>query len=108
MAMAFFGMGVVLAPTLGPVLGGWITDNWIWRWIFYINLPAGILAAVLASFFIHDPLYIWRHTLCIDKRGLLLLTIDLRSLQIVLDKGQRDDCFSSQFILTLSVTAGLQ
>jgi len=105
MAMAFFGMGVVLAPILGPVLGGWITDNWTWRWIFYVNLPAGILAAALAFLFIHDPPYVRRHILRIDKWGLLLLTIGLGSLQIVLDKGQRDDWFSSRFILTLSVTA---
>jgi DHA2 family multidrug resistance protein len=105
MAMAFFGMGVVLAPILGPVLGGWITDNWTWRWIFYINLPAGILAAVLAFLFIHDPPYVRRRILRIDKWGLFLLTIGLGSLQIILDKGQRDDWFSSRFILALSVTA---
>jgi len=104
-AMAAFGMGVVMAPILGPVVGGWITDNWNWRWVFYINLPAGILAVAMAIFFIHDPAYIRRRTIQIDKWGLFLLTLGLGSLQIVLDKGEREDWFNSEFIIILAVIA---
>ena len=105
MAMAFFGMGVVLAPILGPVLGGWITDNWTWRWVFYINLPAGAIAVALSILFIHDPPYIKAKKLKIDKWGLFLLSIGLGCLQIVLDKGEREDWFNSHFILYLSIIA---
>ncbi len=105
-AMAFFGMGVVMAPILGPVVGGWITDHWNWRWIFYINFPMGILAVILIVFLIQDPPYIRqriRHR--IDRWGLLLLTVGLGSLQIVLDKGQRDDWFQSHFITVMTIVA---
>jgi DHA2 family multidrug resistance protein len=105
LAMAVFGMGVVLAPILGPVVGGWITDNWSWRWVFYINLPAGILAVALAALLIHDPPYIRRIRMQIDYWGLLLITLGLGCLQIVLDKGEREDWFSSQFILLLTIIA---
>ncbi len=105
MAMAVFGMGVVMAPILGPVVGGWITDQWSWRWVFYINLPAGILAVALAMLFIRDPHYIKREVVKIDKWGLALLTVGLGSLQIVLDKGERDDWFQSNMIVILSVVA---
>ncbi len=106
MAMAFFGMGVVLAPILGPVLGGWITDHWNWRWIFYINFPMGILAVILIVFLIEDPPYIRNaERRRIDVWGLLLLTVGLGSLQIVLDKGQRDDWFQSDFIVYMTITA---
>ncbi len=104
-AMAVFGMGVVLAPILGPVLGGWITDNWTWRWVFYINLPMGIIAVLLAVVFIHDPPYIRRQHTGIDKWGLFLLTVGLGCLQIVLDKGEREDWFNSNFINILSFIA---
>jgi DHA2 family multidrug resistance protein len=102
-AMAFFGMGVVMAPILGPVLGGWVTDNWNWRWIFYINLPAGILAVFLIVLLIHDPPYILRKHLRIDRWGIFFLAVGLGALQIVLDKGQRDDWFNSRFIVYLSI-----
>ncbi|MFP5213371.1 MAG: DHA2 family efflux MFS transporter permease subunit [Acidobacteriota bacterium] len=101
-AMAIYGMGVVMAPILGPVLGGWITDNWSWRWVFYINLPMGILAIALAMLYIHDPPYIRRKTFKVDTWGLFLLTVGLGCLQIVLDKGEREDWFSSDFILLLT------
>ncbi len=104
-AMAVYGMGVVLAPILGPVVGGWITDNWSWRWVFYINLPAGILAVAMAVLSVHDPAYIRRRVIRIDTWGLFLLTVGLGCLQIVLDKGEREDWFSSHFIITLSVIA---
>jgi DHA2 family multidrug resistance protein len=106
LAMAFFGMGVVLAPIVGPVLGGWLTDTWNWRWVFYINLPAGILAVALVFLFVHDPAYIHRRHVKIDGWGLFLLTIGLGCLQIVLDKGQRKDWFSSDFIVTFSLISG--
>ncbi len=104
-AMAAFGMGVVLAPILGPVVGGWITDNWSWRWVFYINLPAGILAIILALFFIHDPAYVRKRNAGIDAWGLFLLTLGLGCLQVVLDKGEREDWLSSDFIIALSFLA---
>ena len=103
MAMALFGMGVVLAPILGPVVGGWLTDQASWRWIFYINLPAGLMATFLVFSFIHDPPYIRKKDFSIDRWGLFFLCIGLGCLQIVLDKGQRDDWFQSNFILYLSI-----
>jgi DHA2 family multidrug resistance protein len=103
MAMAVFGMGVVLAPILGPVVGGWITDNWSWHWVFYINLPFGIIAVALAALLIHDPSYIRRAKLHIDYWGLILISLGLACLQIVLDKGEREDWFESNFIVTLTV-----
>ncbi|WP_041443013.1 DHA2 family efflux MFS transporter permease subunit [Syntrophobacter fumaroxidans] len=106
-AMAAFGMGVVLAPILGPVLGGWITDNWSWRWVFYINLPAGILALFLVVLFIQDPPYLRRTQFRMDTWGLFLLTVGLGCLQIVLDKGEREDWFNSHFIVVLSIAAAL-
>jgi len=105
MAMAIFGMGVVLAPIIGPVVGGWITDNWSWRWVFYINLPAGILAVLMTMIFVHDPDYIRRAEFRIDKWGLALLAVGLGALQIVLDKGEREDWFQSDFIVILTITA---
>ncbi|MEJ5301705.1 MAG: DHA2 family efflux MFS transporter permease subunit [Thermodesulforhabdaceae bacterium] len=107
MAMAIFGMGVVFAPILGPVVGGWITDNWSWRWVFYINLPAGILAMILTIVFIFDPPYIRRKFISIDYWGLAFLSIGLGSLQIVLDKGEREDWFNSNFIVTLSIISAI-
>ena len=106
-AMAFFGMGVVMAPILGPVLGGWVTDHWNWRWIFYINLPAGILAVLLILRLIKDPPYILRKHLRMDRWGLFFLAVGLGALQIVLDKGQRDDWFNSRFIFYSSLIAAL-
>jgi len=107
MAMAVFGMGVVMAPIVGPVIGGWITDEWSWRWVFYINLPAGILAVFMTTLFIYDPAYIKRQMFRIDRWGLFLLALGLGALQIVLDKGEREDWFQSNFIVTLSIIAVL-
>lgn len=107
MAMAIFGMGVVFAPILGPVVGGWITDNWSWRWVFYINIPAGILAVILTLSFIFDPPYIRRKLTSVDYWGLTLLSIGLGCLQVVLDKGEREDWFNSNFIVTLSVISAV-
>jgi len=107
MAMAVFGMGVVMAPITGPVVGGWITDHWSWREIFYINLPVGVLAVAMAMLVIHDPPYLRRARLYVDKWGLLLLCVGLGCLQIVLDKGEREDWFESTWIVGMSITAAL-
>ena len=108
-AMAFWALGIVVAPMLGPVLGGWITDTYTWRWVFYINLPVGILATIMAKFFIFDPPYIKRASEKIDYWGMGLLTIGIGSLQIMLDKGQTKDWFSSNLIrlLLFFAVAGL-
>lgn len=105
LAMAVFGMGVVLAPIMGPMVGGWLTDHESWRWIFYINLPAGLLATLLVLTFVRDPAYIRKKALKIDRWGLFFLCIGLGCLQIMLDKGQRDDWFNSDFILYLSLVS---
>ncbi len=102
-AMAFWGLGIVVAPMLGPVLGGWITDSYSWRWVFYINLPVGILALIMSSLFIFDPHYISRKTERIDYWGIGLLALGIAALQIMLDKGQEEDWLSSHFIVILLV-----
>ncbi len=108
MAFAVYGMAVVTAPAIGPTLGGWITDNFTWRWIFFINIPVGILSILLTSRLIQDPPYSKRRKLSethIDFVGLGFVALGLGALQIVLDKGQRDDWFESNFILTLALIA---
>ncbi|HSL47763.1 MAG TPA: DHA2 family efflux MFS transporter permease subunit [Candidatus Deferrimicrobiaceae bacterium] len=108
-AMAAYSMGVIVAPILGPTLGGWITDSYSWRWIFYINLPVGFLALVMTQAFIEDPPYLRRTVLRrIDYWGLAFMAIGLATLQIVLDKGQQDDWLAAVWIrwaLTLSALA---
>jgi MFS transporter, DHA2 family, multidrug resistance protein len=107
-AMSVYAIGVVVAPILGPTLGGWITDNYSWRWIFYINLPIGILAIFLCSIFLEDPPYLKTTRLGrIDFVGFGLLIIWIACLQIMLDKGQEDDWLSSGFIRTLAIGAVL-
>jgi DHA2 family multidrug resistance protein len=110
MAFAVYGMAVVLAPAIGPTLGGWITDNFSWRWIFYINVPVGLLSLYLTQKIVEDPPYIGSERLKmlrnpIDYIGLGLITVGMGCLQVVLDKGQEDDWFSSPFIVTMSVLA---
>ncbi|NVN92249.1 MAG: DHA2 family efflux MFS transporter permease subunit [Desulfuromonadales bacterium] len=106
MAMAIFGIGAMFGPVVGPTLGGWITDNFTWRWIFYINIPVGIIAVIMAKFIIFDPSYLKnREKTTIDYWGLTLLTLGIGSLQVVLDKGQQDDWFNSTFIVTFSIIA---
>jgi MFS transporter, DHA2 family, multidrug resistance protein len=111
MAMAVYGMGVVVAPIVGPTLGGWITDNYSWRWIFYINIPVGMLSVFLTTLLVHDPPHFIRKSfktgLKIDYIGLGLISVGLGSLQIMLDKGEREDWFSSHFIITFAVLAAL-
>ncbi len=106
-AMGFWGLGIVVAPMLGPVLGGWITDSYSWRWVFYINVPVGILALVMTELFIFDPPYLRRSKGGIDYWGIGFLALGVACLQIVLDKGQEDDWFGSHFILTLAIIAGI-
>ena len=106
MAFAVYGMAVVLAPAIGPTLGGWITDNFNWRWIFFINIPVGILSLLLTNRLISDPPYMRREngkTFRIDYIGIGLLALGLGTLQVVLDKGERDDWFGSHFILWMTV-----
>src|SRR6266851_6068782 len=92
MAMAVWGTGVMVAPIAGPTLGGWITDNWSWRWNFYINVPIGIMAFLMVSAFVHDPAFMHDRQAKggkVDYAGIALLALSLGLLQIVLDRGQR-------------------
>jgi len=105
MAFAVYGVAVVMAPAIGPTLGGWITDNFSWRWIFFVNIPVGILSLTLTQRLIQDPPYFRRRKLSethIDYIGLGLVALGLGTLQVVLDKGQRDDWFESNLIIILT------
>jgi len=102
-AMAAFGIGILLAPILGPTLGGWITDNYTWRWIFYLNLPVGILSLFMMQRFVFDPHYIKRAEGRVDLWGIGFLALGLGTLQVVLDTGQRKDWFSSNYIRFMAV-----
>jgi DHA2 family multidrug resistance protein len=105
MAMALFSMGVMLAPALGPVVGGWLVDNWGWRWIFYINVPFAIAGIVMVTAFVHDPPYLKRGIERIDWGGIGFLTIGLTALQVVLERGQEVDWFASRWIVIGSILA---
>ncbi|HEX5409099.1 MAG TPA: DHA2 family efflux MFS transporter permease subunit [Gemmatimonadaceae bacterium] len=107
LAMGVYGMGVVLAPAFGPTLGGWLTDTYSWPWIFYINVPIGILNLFLVSRFIQDPPYLVRERSVIDWLGLALMTIGLGALQLMLEEGQQDNWWDSSFIIALAVIAAL-
>jgi MFS transporter, DHA2 family, multidrug resistance protein len=108
MAFAVYGLAVVVAPTIGPWLGGWITDNFSWRWIFYINVPVGIISLLLTSVLIADPPHMKRANFKsgfrIDYIGIGLISLGLGSMQIILDKGEREDWLSSNFIRFFFVT----
>ncbi len=109
MAFSMYGMAVVLAPAIGPTVGGWITDNSSWRWIFFLNIPVGILSLLLTSKIVEDPPYLKRVRAKlgdIDGIGLGLLALTIGALQILLDKGQEDDWFGSRFIVICALVAG--
>jgi MFS transporter, DHA2 family, multidrug resistance protein len=106
-AMAAYGMGVVVAPIIGPTLGGWITDNYAWQWIFYINLPIGALALFMVNLFVTDPPYIRaRRTTRIDYPGFAAMALWLGALQLVLDKGQEADWFGAGWIVAVTALSG--
>ncbi len=110
LAFALYGITAVTAPTIGPTLGGWITFNYSWRWIFFINIPVGIATFFLVRRFVEDPPYLSRLKaagLKLDYVGIALLTLGIGALQILLDKGQEDDWFGSRFITTLVVVAAV-
>ena len=106
LAFALYGITAIMAPTIGPTLGGWITDSYSWRWIFFINFPIGILATFLVVHLVEDPPYLRRTTragVSVDYIGISLLALGVGALQVVLDKGQEDDWFGSRFITDLVV-----
>jgi len=108
LAFALYGVTAIIAPTIGPTLGGWITDNYTWRWIFFINLPVGILALYLVYRLVEDPPWVKRASgagVKLDYIGISLLTLGIGALQVMLDKGQEDDWFGSRFILSLAILA---
>ena len=107
MAMAIFGVGAMFGPIVGPLMGGIITDTWSWRWIFYINIPIGLLAIFLSVLFIHDPPYMKARKMGIDYTGFAFLAVGLGSLQYVLDTGQRSDWFGSETIVTFTIVAAV-
>jgi DHA2 family multidrug resistance protein len=110
LAFAAYGITAIMAPTIGPTLGGWITFNYSWRWIFFINLPVGILTWLLVRRFVEDPPYLQRFKRAgvkLDYVGIALLTLGVGALQILLDKGQEDDWFGSRFITTLAVISAV-
>jgi MFS transporter, DHA2 family, multidrug resistance protein len=107
-AFALYGMAVVLAPAIGPTLGGWITDNYDWRWIFFINVPVAALSLFLTNRLVEDPPEIAERRnagIKIDYIGLALIGVGLGCLQVVLDKGERDDWLQSNFILAFALIA---
>jgi DHA2 family multidrug resistance protein len=105
-ATGLYGLGVVVGPTIGPTLGGWITDNYSWPWIFYVNIPIGIAATILSFMFIRDA-HEKPDVSRIDWSGILLLILGIGSLQIVLDRGERDDWFNANYIVVLSIIAAI-
>jgi DHA2 family multidrug resistance protein len=105
-AMGFWGLGIVVAPILGPVLGGWLTDTYSWRWVFYINLPVGIASLVMTKLYVFDPAYLRQDTDRIDYWGIGLLALWVGALQLTLDLGQERDWFASTFITGLVVISG--
>jgi len=101
-AMALFGLGVMVGPTIGPTLGGWLTDTYGWPWIFYINLPVGVMAGVMIATYVHDPAY-QRRPPTVDYIGIALLAVSVGAIQYLLEHGQREDWFDSRLITTLAV-----
>jgi MFS transporter, DHA2 family, multidrug resistance protein len=106
-AMGFWGLGIVVAPIFGPVLGGWLTDSYSWRWVFYINIPVGIASIVMTKLYIFDPPYIRSLVRTIDYWGIGMLAVGIGALQIVLDKGQEADWFASHTMTALAVLSAI-
>jgi DHA2 family multidrug resistance protein len=104
-AMGFWGLGIVVAPLLGPVLGGWLTDSYSWRWVFYINVPIGVASIIMTRLFVFDPHYIKRASSKIDYWGIGMLAVGIGLLQVVLDKGQEKDWFATMWITVVAVAA---
>ncbi len=104
LAMAVWGMGFILGPILGPTVGGYLADEWSWRWIFYINLPVGIVGFMMASVFLFDPPYLRKHA-HVDWIGLALMVLGFGCLQLVLDRGEREEWFDSSAILAMAIIA---
>ena len=104
LAMAVWGMGFILGPILGPTVGGYLADEASWRWIFYVNLPVGVVGFLLASVFLFDPPYLRKHSR-VDWLGLMLMVLGFGCLQLVLDRGEREEWFDSQIILAMTVIA---
>lgn len=104
-AMGFWGLGIVVAPILGPVVGGWITENYDWRWVFYINLPVGAVSLLMIRQYVFDPPYLRKISQGIDYWGMGMLVVGIGALQFVLDKGQTEDWFASRMIVTLSIVS---
>src|SRR5689334_4614846 len=104
-AMGFWGLGIVVAPIMGPVLGGWITENYSWRWVFYINLPVGMMSIFMMQRYVFDPAYMKKISKGIDYWGMGLLVVGIGTLQFILDKGQQEDWFESTMIVTLAIVS---
>jgi DHA2 family multidrug resistance protein len=106
-AMALFGLCIVTAPIFGPVLGGWLTDSYSWRWVFYINIPVGAVSLVMAKSYVFDPPYIRRRSSRVDYWGIGMLALGMACLQILLDKGEQEDWFTSHTMTTLAIIAAI-
>jgi len=107
MAMALYSMGVVTAPAIGPVVGGWLVDNYGWQWVFFINVPFCIVGIMMVSAFVHDPPYLKRGVATIDWAGIALLTVGLTAAQVVLERGQEVDWFASRWIVFGTIVAAV-
>src|SRR4029079_11786289 len=90
-AMGFWGLGIVVAPIFGPVLGGWLTDHYSWRWVFYINIPIGLVSLIMTRMFVFDPPYLRQENRRVDYWGIGMLAVGIGALQFVLRKGEGDD-----------------
>ncbi|MBP1596413.1 MAG: drug resistance transporter, EmrB/QacA subfamily [Acidobacteria bacterium] len=106
-AMAFWGLCIVVAPILGPVLGGWMTDTYSWRWVFYINIPVGVTTLLMARMFVFDPPYLRRESARVDYWGIGMLAVGMGALQVFLDKGEQEDWFASGTMTALAVVAAV-
>ena len=106
-AMGFWGVGIVVAPILGPVLGGWLTETYSWRWVFYINLPVGIISLIMTRLYVFDPPYLRRASSKVDYWGIGMLAVGIGTLQYVLDTGQREDWFESGLITVLAIVSAI-